>query len=252
MELKAELDTLKALESLALGVRRRSADTKWRELASLLGEIFTATGRDGRTGEPAIRDGDGAVPRPAASPHQKLVVFTEHRDTLRYLQERITTLLGRQTSVVVIHGSVGREERLATQEAFRHDPQVQVLLATDAAGEGINLQRAHLMVNYDLPWNPNRLEQRFGRIHRIGQTEVCHLWNLVADETREGDVYRRLLEKLEQARQALGGQVFDRRGADRHELLAHLRVPGSSAHMPLECRHQDRQERLQALPAHTV
>ena len=209
VELKAELDTLKALESLALGVRRRSADTKWRELASLLGEIFTATGRDGRTGEPTIRAGDGAIPRPAASPHQKLVVFTEHRDTLRYLQERITTLLGRQTSVVVIHGSVGREERLAAQEAFRHDPQVQVLLATDAAGEGINLQRAHLMVNYDLPWNPNRLEQRFGRIHRIGQTEVCHLWNLVADETREGDVYRRLLEKLEQARQALGGQVFD-------------------------------------------
>jgi len=84
-----------------------------------------------------------------------------------------------------------------------------VLLATDAAGEGINLQRAHLMVNYDLPWNPNRLEQRFGRIHRIGQTEVCHLWNLVAEETREGDVYRKLLDKLEQARQALGGQVFD-------------------------------------------
>ena len=148
-------------------------------------------------------------PRPAASPHQKLVIFTEHRDTLRYLQERITTLLGRQTSVIVIHGSVGREERLAAQEAFRHDPQMQVLLATDAAGEGINLQRAHLMVNYDLPWNPNRLEQRFGRIHRIGQTEVCHLWNVVADETREGDVYRRLLKKLEQARQALGGQVFD-------------------------------------------
>ena len=141
VELKAELDTLKALESLALGVRRRSADTKWRELASLLGEIFTATGRDGRTGEPAILAVAGAIPRPAASPHQKLVVFTEHRDTLRYLQERITTLLGRQTSVVVIHGSVGREERLAVQEAFRHDPQVQVLLATDAAGEGSNLQQ---------------------------------------------------------------------------------------------------------------
>ena len=84
-----------------------------------------------------------------------------------------------------------------------------MLLATDAAGEGINLQRAHLMVNYDLPWNPNRLEQRFGRIHRIGQTEVCHLWNVVAADTREGDVYRRLLEKLETARRALGGQVFD-------------------------------------------
>ncbi len=98
---------------------------------------------------------------------------------------------------------------MKAQESFRHDPAVQVLLATDAAGEGINLQRAHLMVNYDLPWNPNRIEQRFGRIHRIGQTEVCHLWNLVAEETREGDVYRKLLEKLEQAREALGGQVFD-------------------------------------------
>jgi hypothetical protein len=121
----------------------------------------------------------------------------------------VSTLLGRKDAVVVIHGSMGREERLKAQESFRHDPEVQVLLATDAAGEGINLQRAHLMVNYDLPWNPNRLEQRFGRIHRIGQTEVCHLWNLVAEETREGDVYRTLLDKLEQARQALGGQVFD-------------------------------------------
>ena len=125
------------------------------------------------------------------------------------MQRKISTLLGRPEAVVIIHGGMGREERLKAQEAFRHDPDVQVLLATDAAGEGINLQRAHLMVNYDLPWNPNRLEQRFGRIHRIGQTEVCHLWNLVADETREGDVYRKLLEKLEEARQALGGQVFD-------------------------------------------
>lgn len=104
---------------------------------------------------------------------------------------------------------MGREERRKAQERFLHDPEVRVLLATDAAGEGINLQRAHLMVNYDLPWNPTRLEQRFGRIHRIGQTEVCHLWNLVAVETREGDVYRRLLEKIENAREALGGQVFD-------------------------------------------
>ena len=140
---------------------------------------------------------------------RKLVIFTEHRDTLSYLQERIASLLGRRESLVVIHGSLGRADRLKAQEAFRHDPEVQVLLATDAAGEGINLQRAHLMVNYDLPWNPNRLEQRFGRIHRIGQTEVCHLWNLVADETREGDVYRKLLDKLEQARHSLGGRVFD-------------------------------------------
>ena len=84
-----------------------------------------------------------------------------------------------------------------------------VLVATDAAGEGVNLQRAHLLVNYDLPWNPNRIEQRFGRVHRIGQTEVCHLWNLVAADTREGQVYLRLLEKLEEQRRALGGEVFD-------------------------------------------
>jgi superfamily II DNA/RNA helicase len=83
----------------------------------------------------------------------------------------------------VIHGSIGREDRLKVQEAFKVDPEVQVLIATDAAGEGINLQRAHLMVNYDLPWNPNRLEQRFGRIHRIGQTEVCHLWKTAATFT---------------------------------------------------------------------
>ena len=100
---------------------------------------------------------------------------------------------------------IGRRRRTE----FLNDPDVEILVATDAAGEGINLQRAHLMVNYDLPWNPNRLEQRFGRIHRIGQTEVCHLWNLVAEETREGDVFRRLFEKLEVEREALGGAVFD-------------------------------------------
>ena len=208
-ELKSEIETLKGLETRALGLRRAGRDTKWRELASLFGEIFTTARLVGQVGESEIPYGIGEISRSRPSPRQKIVLFTEHRDTLRYLQERITTLLGRETSVVVIHGGVGREQRLAVQEAFRHDPQVQILLATDAAGEGINLQRAHLMVNYDLPWNPNSLEQRFGRIHRIGQTEVCHLWNLVADDTREGDVYRRLLEKLEQARQALGGQVFD-------------------------------------------
>jgi SNF2 family DNA or RNA helicase len=208
-ELRIEIETLKGLEGHALAVRSSGTDTKWRELASLLSEIFTPASIVHCVAEPAAPYGAGAIPPPKSSPHQKLVIFTEHRDTLNYLEQRITTLLGRKEAVVIIHGGIGREERLKVQESFKHDPDVQVLLATDAAGEGINLQRAHLMVNYDLPWNPNRLEQRFGRIHRIGQTEVCHLWNLVADDTREGDVYRKLLEKLEQARQALGGQVFD-------------------------------------------
>ncbi len=208
-ELRIEIATLKELEQAALSVRTSGNDTKWRELASLLGEIFTTAAIVNKVAESEASYGQPKIPPPKSSAHQKLVIFTEHRDTLNYLEQRISSLLGRKESVVVIHGGIGREERLKVQEMFRHDLEVQVLLATDAAGEGINLQRAHLMVNYDLPWNPNRLEQRFGRIHRIGQTEVCHLWNLVAEETREGDVYRKLLEKLEQARLALGGQVFD-------------------------------------------
>ncbi len=188
-ELRAEIGILKNLEALALEVRRSGTDRKWEELSGLLqnqAEMFDAGGS-----------------------RRKLVIFTEHRDTLNYLAERIRTLLGRPEAVAVIHGSMGREERMKAQESFTQDKEVQVLVATDAAGEGINLQRAHLMINYDLPWNPNRLEQRFGRIHRIGQTEVCHLWNLVAQETREGDVYLTLLRKLEREREALGGAVFD-------------------------------------------
>ena len=165
--------------------------------------------------------GGAAPPAPGRRGHvrrssgrrRKLVIFTEHRDTLNYLVDRIRTLLGRAEEVVTIHGGVLREERRKAQNAFTQDKDVSILVATDAAGEGINLQRAHLMINYDLPWNPNRLEQRFGRIHRIGQTEVCHLWNLVADETREGDVYATLLRKLEEERRALGGAVFDVMGA---------------------------------------
>jgi hypothetical protein len=108
--------------------------------------------------------------RPIADGHlRKIIIFTEHRDTLNYLVGRIQELLGRREAVVSIRGEVRR----ATQTHFTTDKDVQVLVATDAAGEGLNLQRAHLMVNYDLPWNPNRIEQRFGRIHRIGQTEVC-------------------------------------------------------------------------------
>jgi hypothetical protein len=188
-ELQAEIEILKNLEALALKVRRSGTDKKWEELSSLLqnhAEMFDAEGH-----------------------RRKMVIFSEHRDTVNYLTERLRALLGAPEALVIVHGGMGREERTKAQEAFKQDKDVLILLATDAAGEGINLQRAHLMVNYDLPWNPNRLEQRFGRIHRIGQTEVCHLWNLLAEETREGDVYKRLLEKIELEREALGGGVFD-------------------------------------------
>ncbi len=188
-ELEAEIEILKRLETSALRVRQSGRDKKWEELSSLLqtcSEMFDPEGK-----------------------RRKLIVFTEHKDTLYYLTGKIRSLLGKEESVVTIHGGMGREQRKKAEQSFTQDKEVLVLVATDAAGEGINLQRANLMVNYDLPWNPNRLEQRFGRIHRIGQTEVCHLWNLVANETREGDVYEKLLKKIEQERLSLGGRVFD-------------------------------------------
>jgi superfamily II DNA or RNA helicase len=188
-ELEAEIATLVRLEDLALQVKKSGTDKKWEELSNLLTEnqwMFDDQGN-----------------------RRKLIIFTEHRDTLNYLTNRIRTLFGDQEAVVTIQGGMGREDRRKTQEIFTQDVNISVLVATDAAGEGINLQRAHLMVNYDLPWNPNRLEQRFGRIHRIGQTEVCRLWNLVAHQTREGEVWNKLFAKLEQERAALGGQVFD-------------------------------------------
>lgn len=188
-ELEAEIATLRELESLARHIRESRRDRKWEDLSHLLHD------------EAVMRDGGGH--------RRKLVIFTEHRDTLHYLTDRLRDLLGQPEAVVTIHGGMGRDERRAAQHAFTQDRDVSILVATDAAGEGINLQRANLMVNYDLPWNPNRLEQRFGRIHRIGQTEVCHLWNLVATETREGEVFATLLRKMEEERKALGERVYD-------------------------------------------
>lgn len=188
-ELEAEIRILKHLEQMANSVRASGEDRKWEELNKLLQDNSKMFSQDGQ--------------------REKLIIFTEHRDTLRYLTDKIRVLFGHDESVVTIHGGMLRDERRKVEEMFRQDPQVRILIATDAAGEGINLQRAHLMVNYDLPWNPNRLEQRFGRIHRIGQTEVCHLWNLVSKETREGMVFQCLFNKLEEERAALGGKVFD-------------------------------------------
>ncbi|MCK9921265.1 DUF3883 domain-containing protein [Frankia sp. AgPm24] len=188
-ELNAELLELADLVQTARRVRDSGTDRKWTELSKLLQD------------NPEIIDSDG-WPR-------KLIIFTEHRDTLDYLRGRIGSLLGRPEAVKAIHGGVRRGERRQITEEFTKNREVQILLATDAAGEGLNLQAAHLMINYDLPWNPNRIEQRFGRIHRIGQEEVCRLWNLVAVNTREGEVFVRLLAKLDQMSVAYGGRVFD-------------------------------------------
>ena len=188
-ELETEIVILKGLEEQAKAVVASSQDRKWDELSKILQNA------------PEMRDVSGR--------QRKIIIFSEHRATLDYLHDKIAGVLGNADAIVTIHGGTHRDERRRLQALFRSDPEVRVLVATDAAGEGVNLQNANLMVNYDLPWNPNRLEQRFGRIHRIGQTEVCHLWNLVAKETREGDVYHRLLMKLEVESSALKGRVFD-------------------------------------------
>jgi superfamily II DNA or RNA helicase len=188
-ELEEEIAILDVLEEQAKKVVHSGQDRKWEELSKLLQNT------------PEMRDPNGRM--------RKLIIFTEHKDTLNYLKDRICGLIGNPDAIVCIHGGVQRDERRKIQEMFQNQPEVRILVATDAAGEGINLQQANLMVNYDLPWNPNRIEQRFGRIHRIGQTEICHMWNMVATGTREGDVFLKLFEKLEAIRRDLGGRVFD-------------------------------------------
>lgn len=188
-ELEDEIRILAGLEQQAKAVVASGQDRKWDELSQLL------------QNNPAMRDESGR--------QRKIIIFSEHRDTLNYLYAKIGGVLGTSEAIVTIHGGTNRDDRRKFQALFRSDPDVCVLIATDAAGEGVNLQCAHLMVNYDLPWNPNRLEQRFGRVHRIGQTEVCHLWSLVAKETREGTVWHRLLEKLATECDALKGKVFN-------------------------------------------
>ena len=188
-QLETEIAVVKRLVDQAAAVRYSPTYSKWDRLRETLDDA------------PFMRDGAGQ--------RRKVIIFTEHKDTLDDLTDRLRAFIGRDDAVVTIHGGTRREDRKKAQETFRTDDRCFFLVATDAAGEGVNLQNAHLVINYDLPWNPNRIEQRFGRVHRIGQQEVCHMWSLVAADTREGMVYERLLEKLEQQREALGGRVFD-------------------------------------------
>jgi SNF2 family DNA or RNA helicase len=138
-------------------------------------------------------------------PQQRLLLFTEFKDTLDYL---VKNLREWGFSVGTIHGGmhIGTRDdpgtRLYAEQQFR-DGGTQVLVATEAAGEGINLQCCHILFNYDIPWNPNRLEQRMGRIHRYGQTKDCLIFNFVATNTIEGRVLQKLLDKLQEIRDAL-------------------------------------------------
>lgn len=137
---------------------------------------------------------------------EKLVIFTEHKDTLDYLEDRLSNRGG--FTVVTIHGGKSVDERRKAQALFAKE--AQILIATDAAGEGINLQFCRFLINWDIPWNPNRLEQRMGRIHRYGQKHKVLVFNMVAANTREGKVLDKLLEKLDDIRSQIGDdRVYD-------------------------------------------
>jgi superfamily II DNA or RNA helicase len=188
-QLRREILALKELVEQARRVRESGSDSKLTALTQCLQEAQSAELRDGRG---------------------KLLIFTEHRDTLAYVREHLER---HGFTTCEIHGGMNPHERKRAQEQFR--TSAQVCVATEAAGEGINLQFCHLMINYDMPWNPTRLEQRLGRIHRIGQDRDVYVFNFVATESEdgqpivEGRILQRLLEKLETMNQALEGRVFD-------------------------------------------
>jgi len=188
-QLRAEIVAIKEIVEHARRVREQANDSKLAALKKCLGEAEFLELKDGRG---------------------KLLIFTEHRDTLTYVREHLERW---GYSTCEIHGGMNPHERKRAQELFR--TTTQVCVATEAAGEGINLQFCHLMINYDMPWNPTRLEQRLGRIHRIGQERDVYAFNFVATDSEEGQpvvegrILHRLLEKLDSMNEALEGRVFD-------------------------------------------
>jgi superfamily II DNA or RNA helicase len=181
-ELKLEIDRLSELVLMAKDVEKQETETKLNRLREVI--------EDAKLRE----TGD------------KILIFTESRDTLEYLAEKISKKWG--YAVTTIHGGMSMDARIKAEHEFRNNTQIMV--ATEAAGEGINLQFCWLMVNYDIPWNPNRLEQRMGRVHRYGQRHEVHIYNLVAVDTREGKILEKLFEKLNRMKEHLGSdRVFD-------------------------------------------
>ncbi|MBW1794342.1 MAG: DEAD/DEAH box helicase family protein [Deltaproteobacteria bacterium] len=223
-QIEEEIDDLEKLHHMASNLK---TDAKWHSLRTYLRGLFKE------------------------NPNEKVIIFTEYRDTLNDLKEKLRSdmpwlssdevkrakkptvikgfsslgaLLDQQKredasvrvslpfekAVSIIRGGMTQKERVKAEEQFLHN-DCRILLATDAASEGLNLQKkCHILINYELPWNPNRLEQRIGRVHRYGQKKDVTIFNLLNLATREGEILRRLQEKIEEIRNALGsvGEVL--------------------------------------------
>lgn len=193
-ELLREVKTIEDLILKARSIIEKEQEVKLQQLKDTMKNL-----------EALAKKETGDVEGPNDKAAKKILIFTESKDTLEYLEKRIRHW---GYSVNVIHGGMKLEERVKAESVFKNETQVMV--ATEAAGEGINLQFCHLMINYDLPWNPNRLEQRMGRVHRYGQRKEVYIFNLVAQDTREGKVLKRIFEKLDEIRRALrSDKVFD-------------------------------------------
>lgn len=183
-ELEKEIKTIENLIGLASNIIQKETEIKLKELKKALQELISKYDE---------------------MKNRKILIFTESRDTLEYLEKKIEEW-GFSTNV--IHGGMKLQDRINAEAIFKNE--TEVLVATEAAGEGINLQFCNLMINYDIPWNPNRLEQRMGRIHRYGQNREVYISNLVAEDTREGRVLNSLFKKLDEIRNAMGSdKVFD-------------------------------------------
>lgn len=192
------------LEAITLAGNAEQVREEIKELRQLAEQAKTVESSDSEAKLSKLKDllhKEGFFDQPT----KRLLLFTEFKDTLTYLVEKLKAW---GFKVGYIHGGMkpgSRDEpgtRLYSEQQFR-DGEIQVLVATEAAGEGINLQVCNILFNYDIPWNPNRLEQRMGRIHRYGQRKDCLIFNFVATNTIEGRVLQRLLEKLQEIRDAL-------------------------------------------------
>jgi len=184
-ELKKEINTIKKLIEKAEDVIEKEVERKIIQLKK------------------AIEEGFKKIKEVGAN--EKILIFTESKETMDYLYEKIKSW---RYKVNYIHGGMSLQERVDAEKIFKHE--TQIMIATEAGGEGINLQFCNIMINYDIPWNPNRLEQRMGRIHRYGQQYDVYIYNLVAEDTREGEVLAKLFDKLEEIRKVLGSEkVFD-------------------------------------------